>query len=199
MAADGVDRSGSENPAVCPDDLAVRHQTQLDQRLEAVADTKRQTVPLIQELLHCLFDASRCWNAVAKNLRGTVRLVTCGEAAGEHDDLCLADSLLELLYRITDILCRQVAEYLRQSTFAPALSKALALSYFTVGAGEYRDKYRRLDRSYECRSQSDRLVVQQASPQDIGSALCHCRGIRSSRGFGIQAFRASSIVIFASL
>ena len=31
------------------DDLAVGHQTQLDQRLEAVADTQHQTVPIIQQ------------------------------------------------------------------------------------------------------------------------------------------------------
>ena len=48
-----------------------------------------------------------------KELRRTIRLITCTESAREHDHLRLADGLLKFSHRIPDILCIQVAEYFR--------------------------------------------------------------------------------------
>ena len=82
VAADGVEGQGgviSRDGA----DIAVRHQTQFDQGLEAVADAQHQAVALLQQTAHCLGDR-RAAEEGGDELGAAVRLVAAGEAAGQH-------------------------------------------------------------------------------------------------------------------
>ena len=87
MAADGVERQrrafGGHRH-----DVAVRHQAQLDERLEAVADAEHQTIAVLQQVAHGLGDGRRAEER-GDELGGAVRLVAAGEAARDHDDLAL--------------------------------------------------------------------------------------------------------------
>ena len=64
------------------DDLAVGHQTQLDQRLEAVADTQHQTVAVVQMGGDLFLDLGVAEEG-GDELGGAVGLVAAGEAAGD--------------------------------------------------------------------------------------------------------------------
>ena len=75
-----------------------------------------------------------------EELRGAVRLVAGGKAAGEHDDLGLADGLFKLLHGFPDIGSRQVAEHLCHHVRARAL-EGLRAVVLAVRAREDRDEY----------------------------------------------------------
>ena len=91
VAADGVERQrrafGGHRH-----DIAVRHQSELDERLEAVADAEHQTVAIVQQVAHGL-GHGRGAEECGDELGGAVRLVATGEAARNHDDLALLDLL----------------------------------------------------------------------------------------------------------
>ncbi len=91
MTADGVERQcralGGHRH-----DVAVWHQAELDQRLEAVADAEHQTITVVQQVAHGL-SHGRGPEERGDELGGAVRLVAAGEAAGDHDDLALLDLL----------------------------------------------------------------------------------------------------------
>ena len=91
MTADRIIRK-CRRVLILPCDLAVRNKPELDQCLEAVADTQSQTIPLVQKLFNSLTDL-RIPESRRKELRGAVRLVAGRESAREHDDLCLFDLL----------------------------------------------------------------------------------------------------------
>ncbi|MBQ5902782.1 MAG: V-type ATP synthase subunit A, partial [Alistipes sp.] len=82
VACDGVEGQGG---AVCigVDDLAVGYQAQLDQCLEAVADTAHQTVAVVQQLFNLLLDSGVAEES-SDELCGAVGLVAAGEAAGDE-------------------------------------------------------------------------------------------------------------------
>ena len=120
-------------------DLAIGNQSQLDQGLEAVADTQGQSISLIQKTHNGLFDLC-ILEGRRKEFRGAIRLVACGETAGEHDDLGLIDGFFKNIDRIADILCSQVLEYL-YIHLCPCVLKGFGAVILAVGAGEYRDKY----------------------------------------------------------
>ena len=77
-------------------DFAIRYKTKFDQRLETITNTKCQTVSLIDQLHNSFFDL-RILECSCKEFRGTIRFVTCGESAREHDDLC-SSQVLEYFY-----------------------------------------------------------------------------------------------------
>ena len=83
-------------------DLPVRHKAQFDQRLETVADTQDQAVSLSEQVTDRFLDdgISEC---CSEELGAAIRLITCGEAAGEHDDLRLLDRLRILIDALPDI------------------------------------------------------------------------------------------------
>ena len=56
-------------------DLTVRYQSQFDQCLESVADTKSKTVTLIEELHNCLLDLLVLERG-SKEFRGSIRLIS---------------------------------------------------------------------------------------------------------------------------
>ena len=77
-------------------DIAVGHQTQLDEGLEAVADAQHQSVPVFQQL-HGGVGHLGVAEEGGDELGGAVGLVAAGEAAGDEDDLTLAGGLGEAL------------------------------------------------------------------------------------------------------
>ena len=87
VAADGVERQG-RRILLLTGQGSVRNQTKLNQCLEAVADTKNQTIAVVQKIRDLLTDLL-IPEAGCKELRTAVRLISCGEAAGEHNHLCL--------------------------------------------------------------------------------------------------------------
>ncbi len=93
------------------DNLPIRHQTELDHRLKSITNSKRQTVSFIQELVHSLFHLC-ILECCRKEFCTAVRFIARRKAAREHDDLCLCDCLCKRVNGISDILCRQIAEYL---------------------------------------------------------------------------------------
>ena len=123
-------------------DPAVRNQAKLDKSLETVADTKHQSVALIQQPLH-RFLHLRILECCSKELGRTIRFISRAETSREHDDLRLVNSLLKNAYRIKNIFCIQIPEYLDDSIRSRSLERPGAV-ILTVGSGEYRDKYCRL-------------------------------------------------------
>ncbi len=78
-----------------------------------------------------------------KELGTAVRLITCGETAGEHNDLGLGDAVCKDRCGLPDILSILVAEYLGDGLGTGPL-KGCSCIILAVGAGEYRNKYGRL-------------------------------------------------------
>ena len=103
MTSDCVERQ-SRSILLLSGDRTIRNKSELDQRLEAVADTERQSVTLIQQLLYCLLQL-RIPKCRCKEFCRAIRLIACGKSAREHDDLCLTDCLLKCIYRLTDRFC----------------------------------------------------------------------------------------------
>ena len=87
MAADGVERQG-RRILLLTGQSSVRNQSKLNQCLEAVADTKDQTITVVQKVCDLLADLL-IPEAGCKELRTAIRLISSREAAGEHDHLCL--------------------------------------------------------------------------------------------------------------
>ena len=134
VAADGVEGQGR---VIGRDgaDIAVGHQTQLDQGLEAVADAQHQTVAVLQQVADRLGDR-RAAEEGGDELGAAVRLVAAGETAGQHHDLALANGLDQCLAAGGNVRRGQVADDqdLRVSTGA---GKGLGGVVLTVGTGEH--------------------------------------------------------------
>ena len=89
-------------------DLTVRYETELDEGLEAVADTEHKTIPLVQHIHGCVLHGLVPEEG-GDELRRAVRLVTTGETTRDEDHLRLGDPLRYLLDGITDVLLRHIA------------------------------------------------------------------------------------------
>ena len=101
MAVDGI--VGQCRGILCLRlNLSVGNKSQFDQRLESVTDTKCQSIALREKLVHCL---GHLPEGGGKELCGALRLISCGEAAREHDNLGLVDGLHKLVNGISDIFC----------------------------------------------------------------------------------------------
>ena len=79
MASDGIISQRRRNIGLSGD-LSIRYQAKLDQRLEAVAHAKYQSVSFIQQFFYRFFEL-RVLERSRKEFCGTVRLVACAEAA----------------------------------------------------------------------------------------------------------------------
>ena len=109
MAADGVERQrGRIGRGV--DDVTVGHQTELDQGLEAVADAQHQTIAGLEQVADGLGDLGGAEER-RDELGGAVGLVAAREAAGDHDDLALADAAGKLMGALGDGLGREVVDH----------------------------------------------------------------------------------------
>ncbi len=126
MAADGVERERGAL-VVHGADVAVRHQAQLHERLEAVADTEHQPVALLQKLANRLGHLGRAEER-RDELRRAVRLVASREAAGNHDDLTARE--WSASSRVLSATASGVRLFTTNtSATAPARSNARAESY----------------------------------------------------------------------
>ena len=141
VAADGVE--GQRRAGVGHrHDVAVRHQTQLDERLEAVADAEHQAVAVLQQVTHGLGDGRRAEER-GDELGGTVRLVAAGEAARNHHDLALVDLIDQRLRGFGDGGRCQVVDDQRGHVGAGALEGGGGI-ILAVVAREHRDHHMRL-------------------------------------------------------
>ena len=122
MAADGVERERGAL-VVHGADVAVRHQAQLHERLEAVADAQHQAVAVEQQVAHGLGDLGGAEEG-RDELRRTVGLVAAGEAAGQHDDLAVLDGLHQRLRALGDGRGREVVDDQRVGHGARLLERA---------------------------------------------------------------------------
>ena len=138
-AADGVEGEGGAASVRDGADVAVGHQAQLDEGLEAVADAQHQAVPLAQQAAHRLGDGGGAEEG-GDELGAAVRLVAAGEAAGQHDDLGGVDGLHQGLAAGGDGGGGEVADDQDLRGRRPAAGgRRWAVSYSQVGAGEHRD------------------------------------------------------------
>ena len=126
-------------------DFAIRHQAQLDQCLEAVADTKHQAITLLQQLVDSFLDA-RIPEDSRNKLAGAVRLVTAAETARQHNDLRSLNALDNSLHRLLNSLRRQVADNqsLRIAAGTPERPGRIILA---VGSREDRNENLRLGKA----------------------------------------------------
>ena len=137
VTADGVERQRRAG-FVGVDDLTVGNEAQLDECLEAVADTCHQTVAVVKQIGDRFLD-SACTEECRDELTRAVRFVTAGEAAGNEDDLGLAD----LLCKDIDGLCNGCAgEVVDDEDFGfdACIGKCLCGVEFTVGTREDGDQ-----------------------------------------------------------
>ena len=156
---------------------AVGHQSQLDQRLETVADAQHQAIAVVQQVSHSVRNPGAAEHGGDK-FTGTVRLVAAGEAAGKHNHLGTADGFLHAADSFLDAGGGQVLnhQHLRLSTGPLKTAGGIV---FAVGAGEHRDKDTGLGRA-------DRWRLR--IPLDVQRHLhCHVRLLRRiHRENGIQ-------------
>ncbi len=134
-------KSQSRRIRFLPSDLTVRHQSQLDERLEPVTNAQRQTVPFLQQT-HDSFFHLFILEGSGKELGRTIRLITRRETTREHNDLCLRNGFLKHIHTLPDILCRQVLKHPGDHVSTRPLKSRRAV-ILTVGARKYRDKYGR--------------------------------------------------------
>ena len=73
-------------------DLAVGHKPQLDERLEAVADTEHQTIALAEQFMNRVLDAGAAQER-SDELARAIRLVTAGKTTRHNDHLSATNSV----------------------------------------------------------------------------------------------------------
>ena len=123
------------------DDSSVRNQAQLDQRLEPVADTAHQAVPLLQQpgnlLPDCLVAEEGC-----NEFAAAIRLIAAGKAAGNKYDLRLAQLTCKGLDAAVNSVRRPVIDY-QNLRLRSGIRYRLRTVIFTVGSGEGRNQHLR--------------------------------------------------------
>ena len=100
MPADGVKSKGGV-VFVYFNDFAIRNKAKLYKSLEAVANAEHKAVSAIEQLVNRLFNlgiSECCGNKFAR----TLRLVTAGKAAGQHNDLAFVDKGNHFVYCFVD-------------------------------------------------------------------------------------------------
>ena len=87
---------------ICVYDLAVRHETELDQRLEAVAYAADQSVSVVKQVCDRILDLFVSEES-SDELRRSIRLISSGETAGYEYHLRFFEFAREVLNRFPDI------------------------------------------------------------------------------------------------
>ncbi len=169
MPTDGVEGQCRTVHIRIPD-LAVGHKSQLDERLEAVADTDHETVPLIQELhgllAHCLVPEEG-----GNELSRAIRLITAGEAARNEDHLGFCKLSCHLCYGLCDVLTRHVPHH-HDLRLQAGITAGLGRVVLTVVAREDRNQHLRLCGRHSRRNPLLLAVIRNAEVDCI--TLC-CR------------------------
>ena len=120
------------------DNLTERNKTQLNECLEAVADTQHQSVPILEQVMnsiHNLRVAEECCN----ELTAAFRFVTAAESARNHDNLGILNAVGKGFYGFGNCRSRQVAD---DKDFCSCTSpfKDSSGVIFAVCAWEYRNQ-----------------------------------------------------------
>ena len=140
MACDLVEGKGRAL-RVSIHDLAEFKESQLDQSMEAVADTRHEAILFFQKFCNCILDF-RVPEEGCDELAGTVRFISAGETAGYEDHLALIDLCSKVFYGLGYLGGSQVV-YNEDLGFSPCFSESLGCIVLAVGSREYRDKYLR--------------------------------------------------------
>ena len=109
MAANQVEGQSGTALVQVPN-LAIGHQTQLHQRLEAVADAQHQAVPVPEQVVDRVLEPLTAQEG-GDELAGALRLVAAGEAAGQDNHLGGANGPLQRLGGVLQQLGAQVAHH----------------------------------------------------------------------------------------
>ena len=168
MASDGVE---GERRALFAHrtDVSERHEAELNERLEPVADAEYQAVAVLQQVAHRLGDR-RCAEERRDELGGAVGLVATTETAGDEHDVRLADGTHERLGALGDRCRREVVhdEHLRLGPRAAESPRRVELA---VVAGKHGDDHFGF-RSKNCRSRYDlSRVVRDSLDRFAGLAI----------------------------
>ena len=119
-------------------EFAIRHEAELDQSLEAVADAHGKTVSHMKELVHGLHELLIPEYGGDK-FAAAVRFITSGEAAREHDDLRMADALCHFIDGVLEFGCIAISEDEDIAERTGAFKGSRAVD-FTVVARHGRDE-----------------------------------------------------------
>ena len=117
--------------------LAVGHQAQLDERLEAVADAQGQAVALVQQTVDGV-GHRRVAEEGRNELGGAVRLVAAGETARQHQNLRLVKLLHQRLAALGHVSGGEVLQN-QNVRIAAGTAEGAGRVVFAVRAGEHRD------------------------------------------------------------
>ena len=193
VAANDVERQ-RRRACVRLADLAIRHQPQLDERLEAVADAAHQPVASLEQLHHALADGGVAEEG-GDELAGAVRLVAAGETAGNKDDLRLLKALRERLHGFLHVFGREVAHHdgfrFRPGRLEGALGVVLA-----VRAGEHGDKHARAG---DLHGSLRRSVALEAEGLDLLLALRGAHGEHILQLRVVDAFQSLAVHALAAI
>ena len=137
VAADDVVGQGGAG-LVGVDDLTEGHQTQLDESLEAVADTQHQTVAVIQQVSHLGLDGGIAEEG-GNELGGAVGLVAAREAAGDEDHIGLRQLGGHSLHAPRHVVGGEVADD-HDLGISTRTLQSLGGIVLAVGAGEHGDQ-----------------------------------------------------------
>ncbi len=127
-------------------DLAERHQAQLDEGLEAVADAQHEAVPVLEQVVGGVGHL-RVAEEGSDELAGAVGLVAAGEAAGQEDDLALLGRRGEAGGGVGHVGGGLVVEHQDLGLQSCSLHGTGAV-IFAVGAGEHGDKHPGMGHTY---------------------------------------------------
>ena len=136
---------------------AIGNKTQLNQSLEAIANTQHQAIAIFQQIADSFLN-TRIAEHGSDKFTTAIRLVASAKAAGNHHDLRIIDILNHRFYGFFDSGSGQIANNEGLSLSASSLKGASAV-VFAVVAGEDRNKYTGLSDIHR-RSQSQFSGVQ---------------------------------------
>ena len=91
MTADFIERQRRRGSRRV-NDVAVRHQAQLHERLEAVANAQHKAIAILQQIAHG-FGHLRRAEERRDEFRGPIGFIATREAARQHHNLAAANSL----------------------------------------------------------------------------------------------------------
>ena len=136
VATNGVERQRWAG-VVHRTNVAVRNKSQLDERLEAIANAQHKAIALLQKLADSLGNL-RSAEERADKLSRSVGLVSAGETAWNHDNLALLDGLCQCICGLNNVLRCQVVDNQRGWVSARTLKGSRDV-VFAVVAREYGD------------------------------------------------------------
>ena len=141
MAADCVERQRWRGLCHIAD-FAVWNKSQLNQRLETVADTEHQALADVQKLGYSLAHL-RIAEEGSNELRAAIRLVAAGEAAWNHNHLRVCNRACKRRNRFFDLRACKVFDD-ENLSFRTGLFECARSVIFAVCARKYRNQHARL-------------------------------------------------------